>query len=237
MYPPVSLVRIPGGRLFRKHLALTASAMAPLLAVSSAIDIWWSYRDQEALLIRIQRVHADAAAARIADFVRGIEAQLNWMTHRAWSGSSPELRQLEALRLLRQVPPISELALIDDSGREQVKVSREIRIGSRGVAFVVDADGRLIAHPDMSLVLRVPDLSPLPHVHAVRSAGAGEPLAATARSSLMGEPVMSNSFGYRTTRLARICRGAACRSVRTDHRLPLALFSPPGGSGSSRPSA
>lgn len=80
MYPPVSLVRIPGGQLFRKHLALTASAMALLLAVSSAIDIWWSYRDQEALLIRIQRVHADAAAARIADFVRGIEAQLNWMT-------------------------------------------------------------------------------------------------------------------------------------------------------------
>jgi HAMP domain-containing protein len=226
----------------------------------SLADIWWSYRDQEALLIRIQRVHADAAAARIADFVRGIEAQLNWMTHRAWSGSSPESRQLEALRLLRQVPPISELALIGGSGREQVKVSRllkdevggginrsqdaaylaalarkihygsvrfrngsephltialagerraagvviaevdlkfvwdvvrEIRIGSRGVAFVVDADGRLIAHPDMSLVLRVPDLSPLPHVHAVRSAGAGEPLAATARSSLMGEPVMS----------------------------------------------
>jgi hypothetical protein len=101
--------------------------MAPLLAVSSAIDIWWSYRDQEALLIRIQRVHADAAAARIADFVRGIEAQLNWMTHRAWSGSSPGSRQLEALRLLRQVPPISELALIDDSGREQVKVSRLLK--------------------------------------------------------------------------------------------------------------
>jgi len=104
--------------------------MALLLAVSSAIDIWWSYRDQEALLIRIQRVHADAAAARIADFVRGIEAQLNWMTHRAWSGSSPESRQLEALRLLRQVPPISELALIDDSGREQVKVSRLLRTRS-----------------------------------------------------------------------------------------------------------
>jgi two-component system, NtrC family, sensor kinase len=113
----------PGGRLFRKHVVLIGGAMAVLLAVSSTIDIWWSYRDQEALLIRIQRAHADAAAARITDFVRGIEAQLSWMTHRAWSGST-EQRQLEALRLLRQVPPITELTLIDDSGREQVKVSR-----------------------------------------------------------------------------------------------------------------
>src|SRR4029077_15901064 len=69
------------------------------------------------------------------------------------------------------------------------------RSDSRGVAFVVDADGRLIAHPDMSLVLRVPDLNLLPHVLALRSGGAGEPLAATARSSLMGEPVMSTHSG------------------------------------------
>lgn len=255
--PPA--LQIPGGRLFRKHVALTGGAMAILLAVSSAIDIWWSYRDQEALLVRIQRAHADAAAARITDFVRGIEAQLSWMTHRAWSGTSPEQRQLEALRLLRQVPPIADLTLIDDTGREQVKVSRlakdevgsgadrsqdmsylgalarkvhyggvrfrngsephltialagerraagvvvaevdlkfvwdvvnEIKVGLRGVAFVVDAGGRLIAHPDMSLVLRVPDLSHLPQVLAARDAAA-QPSAATARSSLVGGPVLS----------------------------------------------
>jgi signal transduction histidine kinase/ActR/RegA family two-component response regulator len=253
-------LRIPAGRLFRKHVVLTGGAMAMLLAVSSAIDIWWSYRDQEALLVRIQRAHADAAAARIADFVRGIEAQLSWMTHRTWSGGSFEARQLEALRLLRQVPPIAELTLIDDRGREQVKVSRltkdemgsgidrsqdaaylaalerkihygdvrfrngsephvaiglagerqaagvvmaevdlkfvwdvvnEIRIGSRGVAFVVDAGGRLIAHPDMSLVLRVPDLGHLPQVRGARDAAASEPSIVAAGSSLAGGPVLS----------------------------------------------
>jgi signal transduction histidine kinase len=241
-------------------VALIGGAMAMLLAVSSAIDIWWSYRDQEALLVRVQRAHADAAAARIADFVRSIEAQLSWMTHRAWSGGSPESRQLEALRLLRQVPAISEITLIDDSGREQVKVSRltkdevgsgtdrsqdaaylgalerkihyggvrfrngsepylaialagerraagvvvaevdlkfvwdvvnEIRIGARGVAFVVDAAGRLIAHPDMSLVLRVPDLAHLPQVREARDASAGSPSVATAGASLAGGPVLS----------------------------------------------
>ena len=235
--------------------------MATLLAISSAIDISWSYRDQETLVARIQRAHADAAAARIADFVRGIEAQLSWMTHRAWNGGSSKSRQLEALRLLRQVPPITELTLIDDRGREQVKVGRltkdemgsgidrsqdafylaalerkihygdvrfrngsephltialagerraaevvmaevdlkfvwdvvnEIRTGSRGVAFVVDARGRLIAHPDMSQVLRVPDLGHLPQVRGARDAAvAGEPSLVTAGSSLTGGAVLS----------------------------------------------
>ena len=234
--------------------------MALLLAVSSAVDIWWSYRDQESLLARIHRAHADAAAARISDFVRGIEAQLSWMTHRAWSGSNPEQRHLEALRLLRQVPPITELRLIDDNGREQVKVSRlardevgaaidrsqdtdylaalkrkayygavrfrggsepylpialqgerraagvvvaevdlrfvwdvinEIQVGPRGIAFVVDAGGRLIAHPDMSLVLRAPDLGHLAHVRAAHKEAAGDRSVTIAASSLAGGSAMS----------------------------------------------
>ena len=234
--------------------------MALLLVVSSAIDIWWSYRDQESLLVRVHRAHSDAAAARISDFVRGIEAQLTWMTHRAWSGDNPEPRHLEALRLLRQVPPITELRLIDDTGREQVKVSRlakdeigsgtdrsqdadylaalerktyygavrfrsgsepylpmalrgerraagvviaevdlrfvwdvvnAIQIGPGGIAFVVDADGRLVAHPDMSLVLRAPDLGHLPHVRAARNEPAGDRSVSIAASSLAGGPAMS----------------------------------------------
>jgi signal transduction histidine kinase len=251
---------MPGGRLFRKHLALTGGAMALLLAGSGAADIWWSYRDQESLLLRVHRAYADAAAARISDFVREIEAQLSWMTHRAWSGGNTEQRHLEALRLLRQVPSVTELRLIDDNGREQVKVSRlskdevggsidrsqdagylaalenkthygsvrfrsgsepylpialrgerrvagvviaevdlrfvwdainAIEVGPSGVAFVVDADGRLIAHPDMSLVLRAPDLSHLPHVRAARNEVASNRSVTMAAASLAGGPAIS----------------------------------------------
>jgi HAMP domain-containing protein len=46
-----------------------------------------------------------------------------------------------------------------------------IDIGHAGRAFVVDTNGLLIAHPDISLVLRKTDLSTLPQVVAARAAG------------------------------------------------------------------
>jgi signal transduction histidine kinase/AmiR/NasT family two-component response regulator len=44
-----------------------------------------------------------------------------------------------------------------------------ITVGSAGRAYVVDADGRLIAHPEISLVLQKTDLSSLPQVQAARA--------------------------------------------------------------------
>ena len=45
------------------------------------------------------------------------------------------------------------------------------RIGERGVAYILDAQGRVIAHPDMSMAQRNADLSSLAHVQAARAAG------------------------------------------------------------------
>ncbi len=53
-------------------------------------------------------------------------------------------------------------------------VVSHIKVGQRGRAYVVDATGRLIAHPDISLVLRNLDLS---HLDQVREAIAAEPPA------------------------------------------------------------
>ena len=47
-------------------------------------------------------------------------------------------------------------------------VVSQIKVGERGSAYVIDRQGRLIAHPDISLVLRNTDMSRLPQVRAAR---------------------------------------------------------------------
>src|SRR5258708_18193692 len=47
-------------------------------------------------------------------------------------------------------------------------VVSQIKVGERGHAYVVDAQGRLIPHPDISLLLRNTDLPPLQQVQAPR---------------------------------------------------------------------
>jgi GAF domain-containing protein/HAMP domain-containing protein len=68
-----------------------------------------------------------------------------------------------------------------------------IKIGKSGYAYVVDGEGRLIAHPDISRVLRNTDLSALPQVAAARSpAAAGAEPTAIVRN-LDGRRVLSAS--------------------------------------------
>src|SRR5207244_3671579 len=45
----------------------------------------------------------------------------------------------------------------------------QIKVGERGQAYVVDSEARLIAHPDISLVLRNTDFSRLAQVQAARA--------------------------------------------------------------------
>ncbi len=66
------------------------------------------------------------------------------------------------------------------------EVVSQISVGRNGLAYVIDAGGVLIAHPDIALVLQKANLSHLPQVAAMRSGGN----SATGRN-MSGEEVFS----------------------------------------------
>ena len=231
-------------RLFTKYVALFVAVVCVALLSNGIFDVFFYYQEHKASLIRIQREQAEAAAAKIGQFIKEIESQLGWTTQLPWSAGSIEQRRFDALRLLRQVPAITELAQLDATGKERLRVSRlamdvvasgadlssdpkfaeavarkvyygpvyfrresepymtlaiagtrrdagvsvaevnlkliwdvvsQIKVGERGHAYVVDAQGRLIAHPDISLVLRNTDMSKLAQVRAARASASGAP--------------------------------------------------------------
>jgi len=222
-------------RLFTKYVALFVAVVAVALLSNGIFEVFFYYREHKAALIRIQREQAEAAAAKISQFIKEIESQLGWTTQLPWSAASLENRRFDALRLLRQVPAITELAQVDSTGHERLRVSRlamdvidsgldlskdpkfteavahkvyygpvyfrresepymtlalagtrkdagvsiaevnlkliwdvvsQIKVGEHGHAYVVGSQGRLIAHPDISLVLRNTDMSKLVQVKA-----------------------------------------------------------------------
>lgn len=249
----------PRTSLFRKYfLALFAAVVIPLL-IAGAGEAWFGYRDQRASLNDLLDAEARAAAAKIQDFMEGIRDQLGWAVLLPWSETADDKRRLDALLVLRQVPSIQSLSLVDASGKERLFVSRiglnrfesgddhskdpavvearahrvwfgpvafhggsepfttiavagnraaagvaiaevnlkfiwdvilAIRVGRTGEAFVLDRPGRLIAHPDISLVLRADDTATRP-LRDLRAAILARPGQAIAGQDIAGNTVLA----------------------------------------------
>src|SRR5215469_8930762 len=110
--------------LFEKYFAaLFAAVVLPLLA-NGASEAWFGYRDQAALINQMLEVEARLAADRIQSFLDGIKEQLGWMVQLSWSAGAEESHNIDAFRLLRQVPAITDIFLVDDHGIERLHVSR-----------------------------------------------------------------------------------------------------------------
>jgi signal transduction histidine kinase len=114
--------------LARRYLVVLVALVTGALVTGGAIQLRASYSENQAALVALQREKALGAAARIEAFVRDIERQLGWTTHAPLltTDAALDARQLDALRLQRQAPPITELTYIDAAGREQLFVSRLI---------------------------------------------------------------------------------------------------------------
>jgi signal transduction histidine kinase len=225
--------------LFLKYVVLFVGLVTGVLLINAALDLYFVYQDNRRASIEVQKEKAEAAAQKIESFVREIEHQLGWVTQVQWAALPVEQRHLDYVRLLRQVPAITELMQIDPQGHEQLRVSRlsmdmmasnidrstepafveamanrvyfgpvyfrkgsepyltmavthsgrsgvtiaeinlkliwdvvsQLRIGRDGYAYVVDRLGRLVGHPDISLVLRGTDMSRLAQVAAALTSG------------------------------------------------------------------
>jgi signal transduction histidine kinase len=239
------------GPLFRKYVALFLAVVFVVLLINGLLEIGFAYQQHKVSLVRIQREQAEAAAAKIGQFIREIESQVGWTTQLPWSTGTVDQRtgtvdqrKFDGSRVLRQVPAITELAQLDSTGKEQLRQSKlamdvvgsrmdfsneakfaeavakkvyygpvyfrresepymtlslagirrdagvsvaevnlkliwdvisQIKVGEHGQAYVIDKEGRLIAHPDISLVLRNTDMTGLTQVKAAREADGAVP--------------------------------------------------------------
>ena len=131
------------GRLFRKYVVVLLVLVGGVLMASSLVELYFSYRETQRAIVRVERANAAAAAARIEQFLREVEDRVRETTRTAsddpaagrpgrgalgfregLAAAIAEQRELDFLRVLRNVPAISEFRHLDVSGKEQLRVSR-----------------------------------------------------------------------------------------------------------------
>jgi signal transduction histidine kinase len=112
------------GHLFRKYLLLILSLVMTVLLASGAISLYFSYQENKAALASLQQVKALGAASRIEQYIDQLAEQLGFASLPMFDEADLEARRIEFLRLLRQVPEVTDVAQLDGSGRERVAVSR-----------------------------------------------------------------------------------------------------------------
>src|SRR3974377_114285 len=74
--------------LFFKYVALVFAVVLIALLTNGAFEVWFSYQEYKESLIRIQREQAEAAAAKIGQFIHEIQAHGGWSPQTPWSAST-----------------------------------------------------------------------------------------------------------------------------------------------------
>ena len=218
----------PRRPLFQKYFDRVVRRGRRAAAGQWGSEAWFGYRDQRASCrVSVCMPRRVPPAGKIQAFLDDITDQLQWTVQLPWREGIDERHRFDVLRLMRQVPAVVEVTLVDGNGVERLHVSRvapdivdsgidhdrtilrwsgaratriwygpvtlyegsephmtiavagsrssngvtvavinlkliwdvisAIHVGQSGDAFVLDQSGRLVAHPDISLVLRGDD--------------------------------------------------------------------------------
>jgi serine phosphatase RsbU (regulator of sigma subunit)/anti-sigma regulatory factor (Ser/Thr protein kinase)/HAMP domain-containing protein len=129
--------------LARKYLAVLLGLVGGVLVASSSVEVYFSYQETKAALVRLERTRVVSAARQIEQYFRGIHQQLRGTLEGGGDDSAlgslerpAELmgdsraaaiagqRQIDFNRLLRNVPDLSEIRQLDIGGKETLRVSQ-----------------------------------------------------------------------------------------------------------------
>jgi signal transduction histidine kinase len=108
-------------RLFRKYVVIVVGLVTGAVVSSGAVEAYFAFRDNEASLVQIQREKASAATAAIEQFIVELERDVGTALHPV---EVPiDRRYADFLRVLDQVPSLTELVYIDPTGTERIRHS------------------------------------------------------------------------------------------------------------------
>ncbi len=111
-------------RLYSKFVLVLVAVVSSAVGASGALQAWYSYTAQVSAARSILQTQAEAVGGQVEQFMKELERQVGWTTHFSWPETPLEQRKLDAARLLRQAPEITEFVHLDPDGREQIKFSR-----------------------------------------------------------------------------------------------------------------
>ena len=117
---------MPRGRLFHKYAAILILLVGGVLLLSSLVNLYVSFQETKVGLLRVQRQQALAVASRIEQFIKNLEGQVRAAMEVPFTDPTMarEQREIDFLRLLRDVPAITEILQLDATGTVQLLVSR-----------------------------------------------------------------------------------------------------------------
>ncbi|MDD5284227.1 MAG: diguanylate cyclase [Desulfuromonadaceae bacterium] len=109
--------------LFKKYVLIFGALTGCSLLLSGLLNINLAYQDSKQAVIRLQREKAEAAAAKIGQYLFDVEQRISVITTSKQGASALDQRRQD-IQYLRHIAAISEIYLLDSHGREYFRVSR-----------------------------------------------------------------------------------------------------------------